>query len=76
MLNERIATLNKTYFSEIARVTVLTYCCLDRLHQVLISIVPYIEMPVEEHHDASQLIYELLRVIQLLRSNISVESQV
>jgi len=76
VLKEQIATLGNAYLSKIAGLTMLTNCCLSRLHQVLISIVPYIEMSVGEHHEILQLIYELLRMIHLLKSNANIESYV
>ena len=53
-LKEQIATLNNTMSSEIARVTVLTHCCLGRLHHILISIVLIFECPLKttmRHHN-------------------------
>jgi len=39
------------------------YCCLGRIHQVLIAVVPYIGMPEGEHREIAQLLYELLRAV-------------
>ena len=76
MMREQIAALSNTFFSKTTFMIVRTHCCLNRLHQVLISIVPYIVMPAEEHREASELIYELLRATQLLRFNDPAEEYV
>ena len=76
IIREQLSALSNTFFSEMACMSVRVHCCLRRFHQVLITIVPYIIMPVETHHEASQLIYELLRAAQLLRPNAPVEEHV
>ena len=56
------------YESEIAIMGTGTYRCFDSLHQVMIANVPHIPMPVVDHNDILQLIYEPLRTIQLMKT--------
>jgi len=76
IIKEQLSALSNTMFSEMACMSARTHCCLSRLHQLLITVVPYITMPVETHHETSQLIYELLRAVQLLRPNVTVAEHV
>ena len=76
ILKEQVATLSNTLFSELACLTSRTHCCLSRLHQILIAIVPYIVMPEGEHNENFQLLYELLRAAQMIRTVVQFEKYV
>ena len=64
IVQEQLILVNNIHASEIARLGVLTHCCLSRLHQIFISVIPYVKMPTSGHTELSQLTYELLRDIQ------------
>ena len=66
-LREQISTLSTILFSEIACLTTRVHCCLGLINQVLIVVVPYIGMPEGEHRKIAQILYELLRAVQLIR---------
>jgi len=76
VLKEQISILSTTLFSEIACLTTRVHCCLGRIHQVLIAVVLYIGMPEREHREITQLLYELLRAIQLIKVVIQCEDYV
>ena len=76
IMKEQIATLSNALYNEIARLTMFTHCCLGRLHHIFISVAPYIRMHAENYHEVAQLLTELLRAIQLLKTNSSYESYV
>jgi len=67
-MKEQLGAFQNIYASEIARLRIWSSCCLNKIHQILISIVPYINMSPSEHHEVAQLIYELLRATQCLKS--------
>ena len=67
IMREQLGALQNIYASKVARVRVMSHCCLGRIHQILISIIPYITMSPGEHHEVSRLIYELLRAPQCLQ---------
>ena len=60
--------MNNIYDSEIARLGTVSYRCFARLHQILITLAPYLHMPPNEHAELSQLTYELLRTIHQLNT--------
>ena len=66
-LNEQLALMSQTVFSEIACLTQRTYICLGRIHHMLISAVPRIPMTEADHWDLSQQAMELLRALHLIR---------
>ena len=68
IITEQLETMRNTYKSEMARIGLTTYRCFACLHQILITTIPWISMPEAEHHDVSQLLHELLRNIEQLRS--------
>ena len=76
ILKEQVATLSNTLFSEIACLTARTRCYLSRLHQILIATIPYIVMPAGEHSEISQLLYELLRATQMIRTVVQYDEYV
>ena len=49
-----------------ARLSTVTYRSLSRMHNIMISIFPYIVMPSNNHAELAQLAYELLRIIYQL----------
>jgi len=67
LLARKVESITEAYNNEIARVSTVTYLCFSRLHQILTTIVPYLSMPPSDHIETSQLIYELLRIINQLR---------
>ena len=67
LLARKVESITETYNSELARVSTVTYLGFSRLHQILITTVPYLSMPPSTHVEASQLIYELLQIINQLR---------
>ena len=50
IMKEQLGALQNVYASEIARLEVMTHCFLSKIHQILISIVPYMTMSPGEHH--------------------------
>ena len=62
-----MATLSNTIFSELACLTQRTYCCLGKIHHLLIAAVTRIHMTEAEHNDLSEQAAELLRALQLIR---------
>ena len=76
LLREQMVTLSTTQFGELACLTQRTHCCLGRLHHILIASIPHIIMSEEEHQELSQLTYELLRAIQLIRTVVHYEEYV
>ena len=66
LLTRKVESITEAYNGEIARVSTATYLCFSILHQILITIVPYLSMPPSNHVETSQLIYELLRAINHL----------
>jgi len=72
-LKEQMATLSNTIFSELACLTQRTYCCLGKIHHLLIAAVPRIHMTEAEHNDLSQQASELLRALRLIRTVIYYE---
>ena len=67
ILKEQICTSSNTHASENTRLGMITYCCLSRLHQILISVIPHVPMSPNEHSEVSQLTYEFLRAVQLIK---------
>jgi len=67
-LKEHIWPIRNIYESELARIGLTTYRCFARLNQIMLAVVSRIPMPEAAHHDTSQLLYELLRNIEQLRS--------
>ena len=67
LLTQEMGSLTEAYNGEIARLSTVTYRCFSRLHQILITIVPYLSMPPSNHIETSQLTYELLRTVNQLR---------
>jgi len=53
-----------------------THSCLGRIHNILIAAILHIVMSGEEHQELSQLMYELLRAIQLIRTVLHYEEYV
>ena len=45
----------------------VTHRCPSHIHQLFISTIPHLPLSVEGHLDISQLAYELLQTIDLLR---------
>jgi len=76
LLREQVSTLSSTLFSEIACLTTRVHCCLGRIHQTLIAVVPYVNMPEGEHREVAQVLYEILRVMQLIRVVVQYETYV
>ena len=68
IITEQLRTMRNTYESEMARIGLTTYRCFASLHQILIATIPRISMPEAEHHNVYQLLHELLRNIEQLRS--------
>jgi len=68
ILKEQFSVMNNLYASEIVRLGIISHCCLSRIHQVIISIIPRVSIPLAEHSEVSQLVYELLRAIQQFKS--------
>ena len=68
VITEQLGAVRNMYESELARIGLTTYRCFTRLHQILITTVPRIPMPEAEYNDVSQLLHELLRNIEQLRS--------
>jgi len=66
-LNEQIAMMSQTVFSEIACLTQRTHICLGRIHYMMITAVPRIPLTESDHYDLSQQAMELLRALHLLR---------
>ena len=73
-LKKQLSNSSNIHASEQARLRIMTHCCFSRLHQILISVIPYIQMSAGEHHAVSQLTYELLRAIQQIKSTADLES--
>ena len=73
-LKEQLSTSSHIHFSKRAWLGVLTHCCLSRIPQILISLIPYVPMSPGEHHEVSQLTYRLLRAAQLIKSPAADES--
>ena len=48
----------------------INFRCLSQIHQLLIASIPHIPLSAESHTDLSQLTYELLRTVNLLRKPI------
>ena len=63
---------------EFPKLTTITFRSLLRLHQIMISLVPYIYMPAESHTELCQLELEFMRKTQQLRSSLvnPIESQI
>ena len=76
VLKEQVSTLSTALFSEIACLTTRVHCCLGCIHQIMIADVSYIGMPEGEHREIFQLIYELLRAVQLIQVVIQYEDYV
>ena len=76
LLREQISTLSSTLFGEIACLTTRVHCCLGRIHQTLIAVVPHIGMPEGEHREIAQVLHEILRAVQLIRVVVQYESYV
>jgi len=68
IMKEQLGAFQNVYASEIARLRIFSSCCLSRINQILISILPYIIMSPGEHHEVAQLVYELLRATQCPKS--------
>jgi len=66
-LNEHLALMSQTVFSEIACLTQRTHICLGRIHHIMISAVPRIPMTEADHYDLLQQAMELLRTLHLIR---------
>jgi len=64
-LNEHLALMSQTIFSEIACLTQRTYICLGRMHHI--SAVPHIPMTEADHYDLAQQAMELLSALHLIR---------
>ena len=73
-LKEQISTFSNIHASKNAQLSILIHCCFNRLHQILISVIPYINMSPGEYNEVSQLTYELLRAVQQIRSTNNVSS--
>ena len=68
IMQEQFSVVNNIHASEIARLSVITHCCLSHLHQISTSVIPYVNMPTSGYTELSQLTYELLRAIQQIKS--------
>jgi len=66
MLNQQIENLTRASNGDLARLTTVTYRSLSRMHNILIAIIPYIDMLPLNHEDLAQMVYELLRTIYQL----------
>ena len=67
-LKEQVNATSHIHYSEQTRLGVLTHCCESRIHQILISVIPHVQLSPGEHHGISQLTYELLRAAQQIKS--------
>jgi len=65
-LNKQIESLITARNGDLAQLTTVTYRCFSRMHNVLITLIPYIIMPTRTHEDLAQLAHELLRTIYQL----------
>jgi len=66
-LNEHLASMSQTIFSEIACLTQRTHICLGRIHHMMVSVVPHIPMAETDHYDVAQQAVELLHALHLIR---------
>ena len=53
ILKEQIGASSNTFARENARLGMITHCCLSRLHQILISVIPHVPMSPGEHGEVS-----------------------
>ena len=67
LLHESMGTLRQLHESELAHLRTVSYRCLSRIHQILISSIPHILLSTESHADMSQLMYKLLRTVHQLQ---------
>jgi len=65
-LNQQIESLLIARNGDLVQLTTVTYRCFSRMHNVLITIIPYIIMPTRTREDLAQLAHELLRTIYQL----------
>jgi len=66
-LNEHLALMSQTIFSEIACLTQRTHICLGRMHHMMISTIPHVPLTEADHYDLAQQAMELLSAIHLIR---------
>ena len=65
-LNQQIESLVLMRNGDLAQLTTITYRCLSRMHNIIITILPYMIMPTRSHEDLAQLAHELLCTIYQL----------
>ena len=66
VLKQQIENLTQACNEDLARLKTVTYRCMSRMHNILISILPYIVMPPHNHEDLAQMASELLCIIYQL----------
>ena len=71
---ERVGALDMIFNSEIARLSSLTYRSLSRIHHLIITILPYLSMPPDNHFETAQLANELLRTIQQFHPHCNIQT--
>ena len=64
VLKEQLSTTSNIHYSERAQLNMWIHCGMSRIHQILIGIIARIPMTPNEHNEAAQITYELLRVAQ------------
>ena len=45
ILRKQFSASDNIHYSETARLRVFTYCCLSRLHQILVTLIPQVRYP-------------------------------
>ena len=74
ILQERVGVLDMIFNNEMARISSLTYRSLSRIHHLIITILPYLTMPPDNHFETAQLANELLRTIQQFHAHCNIQT--
>ena len=67
IVKEQLGAIHNVYESKLERISLTTYRCFARQHQIMLAVVPRVPMTEAEHNDNLQLLHELFRNIQQMR---------
>ena len=67
ILREQFSASDNIHYRETARLRDFTYFCLSQLHQILVTLIPHVNISFDGHNELSQLICEMLRALRQIR---------